>query len=182
MLLNFICYISSLSIVLHKLFWIFTWCNLPKGLLRITVYYPFLSISHIFFFLHVKFMLLVVMLFWYYDIVSMLQKLVNIWHESYGFSLVAVSICMCLNLLFTFFGLSQLFAKSQSLYCCMTDFCFLYCPLVLNCICATLVFWIAFVPQCHMPHWHDIFWLICKESCRSRDQKRMKSLYPWNPV
>ena len=101
-------------------------------------------------------MLLVVMLFWYYDIVSMLQKLVNIWHESYGFSLVAVSICMCLNLLFTFFGLSQLFAKSQSLYCCMTDFCFLYCPLVLNCICATLVFWTAFVPQCHMPHWHDI--------------------------
>ena len=40
-------------------------------------------------------------------------------------------------------------------------------------------FWTAF-----MPHWswHDICWLICKENCRSKDHKRMKSIYPWNPV
>ena len=40
-------------------------------------------------------------------------------------------------------------------------------------------FWTAF-----MPHWswHDICWLICKKNCRSKDDQRMKSIYPWNPV
>ena len=106
------------------------------------MYYPFLLILHIFFILLVKSMLLVVESFWYYDMVSMLQKLMNSWYESDGLSLVAILICMCLNLLFTFFGLfmslislkafilpSLLFARSHSLHCCMADFCFLCCLL-----------------------------------------------------
>ena len=116
-----------------------------------TVYYPFLPILHIFFILLVKSMLLVVVSFWYYDIVSMLQKLVNSWYESDGLSLVAMLICMCLNLFFTFFGLflslisfkafiftipviRQVTFSSVSI----GDFCFLCCPLVFE------------LPLCHI--------------------------------
>ena len=40
-------------------------------------------------------------------------------------------------------------------------------------------FWAAF-----MPHWswYDMCWLICKENCWSKDDKRMKSIYTWNLV
>ena len=48
------------------------------------------------------------------------------------------------------------------------------------CVCVLLPgFWTAF-----MPHWswHGICWLIYMETCRSKDHKRMESIYLWNPV
>ena len=144
-----------------------------------TMYYPFLPILHIFFILLVKSMLLAVVSFWYYDIVSMLQKPVNSWYESNGLSLVAMLTCMCLNLLFTFF-VSNFFQSIHFCHPCYLPGHILFSTAWLTFVfCVVPGFWTAF-----MPHWswHDICWLICKENCRSKDHKRMKSIYPWNPV
>ena len=128
-----------------------------------------------------KTMLLVGVSFWYYDIISMLQKLVNSWYKTDGLSLVAMLICMCLNLLFTFFGLFLSLISFKTFIVAIPVIYQVTFSSVLHGWLLFFVlppgFWTAL-----MPHWHDISWLICKENCRSKDHKRMKSIYPWNPV
>ena len=91
-----------------------------------TICYPFFSILHIFSILLAKSTLLVVVSFWHYDIVSMLQKLLNSWYKTDGLSLVAMLICLCLNLLFTFLGLFLSLAWVTFVFC--------IAPWLLNCV------------------------------------------------
>ena len=146
-----------------------------------TVYYPFFPILHILFILLVRSMLLVVVSFWYYDIVSMLQKLVKSWCQSDGLSLVAMFICMCLNLLFTFFDLFLSLLSFKVFIFAIPVICQVTFSSVSHGWLLFFVFppgfWTAF-----MPYWSWSCWLICKENCRSNDHKRMKKVCTWNPV
>ena len=112
---------------------------------------------------------------WYYDIISMLQKLVNSWYESDSLSLVAMLICVCLNLLFTFFGLIffKAFIFAIPVICQVTFSSVM--PGWLLFFVLPPGFWTAFVRHWS---WQDICWLIWKENCRSKDHKRMKGIYP----
>ena len=98
------------------------------------------------------------------------QKLVNSWYESDGLSLVAMLICMCLNLWFTFFGLFLSLISFKAFIFAIPVICQVTFSSVSHDWLLFFVlppgFWTAF-----MPHWswHDICWLICKETCRSKD-------------
>ena len=112
----------------------------------------------------------------------MLQKLVNSWYESDGLSLVAILICMCLNLLFTFFGLIMSLISFKAFIFAIPVICqdtissvshgwlvFCVTPWFLNCICATLVL-----------AWHMLINLqvrIIKE--RKVYTLEVMSKYPW---